>query len=125
MEYILRLLYSLSTWKHIINLGLAILGVMLIGYEMVCYVTLLCQIIMICVHYRITLNMGIRTILGSRDLILFVLLPLLVIPVALFMYHNNTIRWGCIVTCVMVVGILLIIKREDIKMLVTRYIVSS
>ena len=109
----------------IINLGLAILGVMLIGYEMVCYVTLLCQIIMICVHYRITLNMGIRTILGSRDLILFVLLPLLVIPVALFMYHNNTIRWGCIVTCVMVVGILLIIKREDIKMLVTRYIVSS
>ena len=102
----------------LLNVVLNILGVKLWGYRMVAYSTLICQLILVSMHYLFTTNMRIRDLLPPKELILALLSALLMIPVAFLLYQNNTIRYIFIFVLVVAVSVVFYIKRESIRILI-------
>lgn len=109
----------------VVNIVLDVAGVKLFGYRAVCYATLLCQILLVTLHFMCTRKMEIEKILPLRDVITFVAASVVLIPIALLLYQNNVVRWGIIGALVVAVGIVAGVKRREIMGIVKRFGKSS
>lgn len=96
-----------------LNVGLNIIGVKLWGYQMVAYATLICQLLLVTLHYLFTKKLGVREILLPRTLMASVLFSLLMIPAAFLLYQNNAVRYTVIGLLIILSGVALWIRRED------------
>lgn len=101
-----------------LNLILATLGALLWGYIAACYATVLCQIFLVGLHYRITVKMGVRSILPLRDLMIVIVASLMLIPLMLLLYQADAAR--LIIVVVLSVSVLstAFIYRKKIKGLI-------
>lgn len=98
----------------VINIALDIVGVKIWGYRAVCYATLICQILLVLAHYFCTKKMEVEKILSLRDLCFFIIVSVILIPIALILYQSNVIRWGLIGIIVVAASIIAIVKRQEI-----------
>lgn len=98
----------------IINILLDIIGVKIWGYRAVCYVTLLCQILLVSIHFFCTKKMKIDRILPLRDICIYIISSVFLIPIALVLYQSNVIRWGLMGVIFLSIGIVVLIKHEKI-----------
>lgn len=105
----------------VINIVLDIAGVWIWGYRAVCYATLLCQILLVVVHYFCTIKMGIEKLLPIRDLCYYIILSIILIPVAFLLYQSNLIRWGAICIIFSALTIILYLKRKDVVATVKKF----
>ena len=105
----------------ILNVVLNIVGVKIWDYRAVCYATLICQLILIGLHYLFTLRLGIRELLPVKKMMLSLAVSLLMIPMGLLLYQNNYIRYIFIMLVTISLIICVIIKRDGIKKLVFKY----
>ena len=76
-----------------LNIVLDIVGVKLWGYMAVCYTTIVCQILLITLHYIFTMKMSIREMLAAKTVVAAIGASVILIPVALLMYQHNVIRY--------------------------------
>lgn len=104
----------------ILNVLLDIIGVKLWGYRAVCYTTVLCQIILILLHYTFTQKMNIKEILPLKTLVLALLTAVAIIPLSLLLYKSNTIRLITVIVCFVSMLVYIIIKKEKIIMLLKK-----
>ena len=104
----------------VVNIGANILGVLLWDYRAVCYVTVVCNILAILIHYRCAYKMNVKVLLKPADLAMFISASLLLIPVSLILYRFFTLR--IIVSVVAILAVLVVAwdKRERILGLVKR-----
>ena len=104
-----------------LNIALDIIGVKLWDYRAVCYATVLCQIILIVMHYFVAGKMSIRETLTPRTLTLSIAASLALIPVSFLMYRSDAIRYALIVV-IAAAGVYMAVRyRETIKKLVRRF----
>ena len=111
----------LTSIVAVINIGLDIVGVLMWGYRAACYVTVFCQILLIMMHYIITIKMDISKILPAKDLAAELLVSVILIPVSLIFYRFTVIRWGFIMVLILCSGIAAVTKRQEILGFVKRY----
>ncbi len=104
----------------VLNVLLNILGVSLFGYQAVCYTTVICQIILIALHYIVTQSMNVKSIISPKTLILSLFGTVLLIPIALLLYQNNIIRLCVIVLVFVSVVVVLILKRKFIMQIISK-----
>ena len=104
----------------VLNVLLNILGVKLWGYRMVAYSTLICQLLLVAMHYMFTKKMGVQDILPPKSLIVSLFSALLMIPVAFLLYQNSTVRYVFICMLAVAACVALIIKREAVKLLIQK-----
>lgn len=105
----------------VINIGLDIVGVLLWGYRAACYVTVLCQLLLIVMHYVITIKMDIDKMLPVKDLAVELLASVILIPVSLILYQFTAVRWGFIMMLILCVGIAVGMKRREILKFIKGY----
>ena len=104
----------------VLNIFLGIIGVKLIGYQAVCYTTVICQLFLITLHYCAVLKMGIRKLLPLKSMLIPLVVSLSFIPIAFMLYRLDTIRYICMVLIFILAGIGVANKRQKIgKMLYT------
>lgn len=96
----------------VVNIVLNIVGVLLWDYRAVCYVTVACTVLSVLIHYRYTKRMNIREMIRPSDLAQFMLAALLMIPVALLLYLNFTVRIVFIALLLVLALILAYVKRK-------------
>ena len=111
----------LTSIVTVVNIVLDILGVSIWGYQAACYVTALCQILLISLHYVFTLKMDVKNVMSLKSIVLCLIACLLLIPFNLLLYQNSAIRWTLIGLIAILVTIWLIIKREQIIYIIKRY----
>ena len=99
----------------ILNILLNICGVKLWDYRAVCYVTVICQIAALLLHYRFSGKMGIRDIIKPIDLIMYIILSIALIPISLLLYLNLAVRVVCIAVLVFSAIVLIILNRTKIR----------
>lgn len=104
----------------VINVILDILGVKLFGYQAVCYVTVICQVLLVGLHYCVTKSMGNDKIISLKTLIFTLVTTIMLIPIALFMYQSNIIRGALFAIEVLIIITMIIIKRKDIMLIVKK-----
>ena len=104
----------------VLNVGLDILGVYLFGYMAVCYTTVLCQLLLCLLHYRITMKMEIQEILSVKTFVAALIATLALIPIALLLYQSTIVRYLVIALCFVAVVALAIYKKEEIKKLIQK-----
>ncbi|MBR0143800.1 MAG: lipopolysaccharide biosynthesis protein [Clostridia bacterium] len=80
-----------------LNVGLDIVGVHFFGYQAVCYATVLCQILLIVLHYVFTKKYGIKEILQVGTLGSVLAAALALIPFSFLIYTNTAVRVGAII----------------------------
>lgn len=95
-----------------INIAGDIVGVMLWGYQAACYVTVLCQLILIALHYFAIRKIGMEKIVAIKDLIYVLMISLLLIPISLVLYQAFVIRCSFIVVVFIAACIGIIFKRK-------------
>lgn len=105
----------------VINIGLDIVGVLLWGYRAACYVTVLCQLLLIVMHYIITIKMGIGKMLPVKDLAMELLVSIILIPVSLILYQFTAVRWGFIMMLILCAGIAGVKKHREILRFIKGY----
>lgn len=98
----------------VLNVILNVLGVKLWGYRAVCYTTVFCQIILISLHYRITVRMGIKELLPVKHLLIALVASVALIPIALLLYQSMLIRYICIGACFIAMAVILCVKKKEI-----------
>lgn len=97
----------------VLNVALNIIGIKIIGYKAVCYATVICQIVLIFLHYYITMKMDICKLLPAKDLLYILFVSMSFIPIALLIYNTNGIRYAGI--CLIVIFLIVcILKNRDI-----------
>ncbi len=104
----------------ILNVILNIIGVRLFGYMAVCYTTVLCQIILVLLHYYVTRSMEIRKMISVRTLASALLAMLLLIPIGLLLYQSNPIRYAVFGLCIVAVILIAIYKRNELKTVIRK-----
>lgn len=104
-----------------LNVGLNIVGVKFWGYRAVCYATVLCQLILIALHYCLTIKMGVRKQISVKGLLLPVGVSLAMVPFALLIYQNDLVRYVCIGILAVCVGAGMLIKRKELIGLIRRF----
>lgn len=97
-----------------INIGLDIIGVKIWGYRAVCYATLLCQILLICIHYICTKRMGIELILPKQKLLIYLFSSIVLIPISFALYRDSIIRLGFIIVIGIMLTVFLLINRKKL-----------
>ena len=105
----------------VINIGLDIVGVLLWGYRAACYVTVLCQLLLIVMHYIITIKMGIGKMLPVKDLAMELLVSIILILVSLILYQFTAVRWGFIMMLILCAGIAGVKKHREILRFIKGY----
>ena len=99
----------------VINIIFDIIAVKIWGYLAVCYVTMLCQLLLIGLHYRATKRMKVQDILPRNRLLSVLCISIALIPISFLLYKNNIVRY---IFAVAVAGIIVtvgLIKRRQIK----------
>ena len=104
----------------VINIFLDIIGVNIWGYRAVCYATLVCQVLLVSAHYFFTRKMGVAKILPFRDLCLFTIASIILIPVAFILYQGNIIRWGIIGAIAIALVMVVLVKRKEIMIILKK-----
>lgn len=105
----------------VINIVLDIICVMQWGYRAACYVTVFCQILLITMHYIMTMKMNIQKILSLRDLAAEILVSAALIPLALIFYQAAAVRWGVIIGILILISVIAIVKRKKIIGFLKKY----
>lgn len=105
----------------VLNIGLDIIGVKIWGYRTVAYATLICQMLLVALHYIFTKRMGVRDFLPLKSLISCVLASLLIIPTAFLLYQSSTVRYIVICLLAITTCAALIVKREEVKTIIQRF----
>lgn len=98
----------------VLNVMLNILGVKLWGYQAVCYTTVFCQILLVGLHYMVTLGMGIKELLPFKQLILALCATVALIPVTLLLYQSERIRYISIAACCILGSYIIIRYRKEL-----------
>ena len=98
-----------------LNVALDIIGVRLWGYQAACYATVLCQIILIILHAIATRKLGAGKLIPVRDLLIFIGITMLMVPLGLLLYQRNMIRYIFVGVVLAAVIVLIIVKRKTIK----------
>ena len=98
----------------VINVALDIIGVKIWDYRAVCYATLLCQILLVSIHYVCTRKMEVEKILAKKDLVLYSAAAIALIPISLLLYQNNTVRWVFIAVIMAAVLGVAVWKRKEL-----------
>lgn len=109
----------------IINIALDIIGVKLFGYRAASYVTLLCQVLLVMIHFMCTRKMEIDKILSLRDLLIYIVISAALIPLALLLYQSNIVRWGIVGLLVIGVGIFAVLKHKIIISVIKNFSKSN
>ena len=104
-----------------LNIVLDIIGVKLWGYRAVCYATVLCQVLLIVLHYIVAQRMGIQNTLSVKTLIASLCFTLLLIPISLLLYQSNTVRYTFIVVIIVVALTLIIAKKDHVMSIIRKY----
>lgn len=104
----------------VINVIGDIVGVLIFGYQAACYVTVICQILLIFIHYIATKDMEISKILSAKNVTGILLVSLGSIPISLMLYQNNWIRFFFIIVMALAVCISGIVKRREIKQYINK-----
>ena len=105
----------------ILNVGLDILGVKVFGYIAVCYATVICQIILIILHYNFTKKMKAGEILTVKTLVATLVSAVILIPMALLLYTNSIMRYIFIGLMAVSVLSLIFINRHKIVDLIRKF----
>lgn len=102
----------------VINIFGDILAVKVFGYQGACYVTVLCQLVLISLHYIASRQFGIEELLPIKQLILVLCVSLLLIPLSLLLYQRTKIR--LVVICVLTVSVccLLYLRKNTLVMMI-------
>lgn len=98
----------------LINLTLDFIFVRIFGYLAASYVTALCYIILIVMHFCMTRAINRTDIFPTRDVIGVILSALFMIPLSLILYRNVYIRWGVVFLLAMLFLILIFLERKVI-----------
>ena len=96
----------------VLNIILDVVGVKLWGYRAVCYATVICQLLLIILHYIVAQKMDIQNTLTVKTLVSSLGFSLLLIPISLILYQSNSVRY-IFVAVIAVVGITLIVAKKD------------
>ena len=106
----------------VINVLLNIAGVYLWDYRAVCYVTVVCNVTAVLIHYFFTGKMSIREMIIPRDLALFLGTSLTMIPVMLLLYQNDVVRYVVIAVVFTAVITAVIVKRKLVIKVVKKHL---
>lgn len=104
----------------VLNVILDIIGVKLFGYRAVCYATVFCQVLLIILHYIVTLKMDIQQILSVHTMAAVLAVALLLIPFCLLIYKNDIVRYALITLLAVLVVVNGYMKWKDLEALVQR-----
>ncbi|MCB6994509.1 oligosaccharide flippase family protein [bacterium 210820-DFI.6.37] len=104
-----------------LNVILNILGVKLLGYRAVCYTTVICQLILIGLHYFVTQKMEIRSLLPIKKMIVALCITVIIIPIMLGLYQSNLIRYICILLAIIAGTIILILKHKELIIFIRKF----
>ena len=104
----------------VLNIGLDIMGVNLFGYRAVCYATVICQVLLVVLHYLFTRKYDIQKILPFRIMVSILLVSIVLIPISLLIYTRNTIRFATIIIITIVLFIVLFLNRNKIFRLIDK-----
>jgi len=98
----------------VLNVGLNIIGVKLFGYQAVCYTTIICQIILIMMHYKVTISMGIKDILDFKTVVSVLVAAVGIVPVMLLLYQKNMVRYISVVIIAIIIIVIMVRKKKEI-----------
>lgn len=98
----------------VINIILNVLGIQFIGYKAVCYATVLSHLMLIILHYCLTLKMDIQELLPIKNLMMVIITSLLFIPYSIVIYKFSYIRYIFLILIIIFSVGFLIIKRNDL-----------
>lgn len=104
----------------VVNIVLDVLGVKIWGYRAVCYTTVLCQILLIFIHYRLVQSLEAESNISKKTLFFSLAASLTLIPISLLLYQRNMIRYIFFAVVVGILVCILIIKRKECMILVRR-----
>lgn len=102
----------------VLNVALDIIGVRLFGYRAVCYATVMCQVLLITMHYIVTKKLSIGKILPVSTLAGVLFSSIALIPISLLIYTNKTVRYGTIILLTVIVFTMVVINYNRIKLLI-------
>lgn len=105
----------------IFNVAGDVIGVMLFGYQAACYVTVICQLILVCMHYIVTRKMEVTKILSVRNMLLILGVSVGFIPVSLLMYQNMWVRFSFIVFIIIAFLVTIVIKRDALRRMLKKF----
>lgn len=105
----------------ITNVILDIIGVKIWGYRTVCYATLICQVLLVCIHYQCTKKMDIEKMLTRTDMFIFITVLISLIPLSLLFYSSDILRWLLIGILVIVFCTVIIVKRKQIHVIARQF----
>ena len=111
----------LTAIASVVNLVLAIIGVKMFDYRAVSFAMVISNILLILLHYHITISMNIREILPFRDVLAVLLVSLILIGISYPMYRNNLLRVGLLCFCFIAVLIVGFAKRRVIFKLMQEF----
>ncbi len=103
------------------NILLNICGVSLWDYRAVCYVTVVCQITTVLLHYWFSRKMGIREIIKPIDLLIFIIICVMLIPMSLLLYLRTSIRVVCIVVFALSTIVAAFLNRNKVNSFIQRF----
>ena len=111
----------LTSIAAVINIAGDIAGVKLFGYQAACYVTVICQIMLIALHYIAVRKININAIIPLKDLCLMLAASLTFIPFFLLLYRSDAVRLGVIIVLFAAVCVLFIAKRRELINILKKY----
>lgn len=105
----------------VLNFVFNIIGVKYWGYKMVAYSTLICQLILVLLHYIFSRKFGVRDIIPPKRLLAIILVSLILIPIAFLLYQNNIIRFAIVGLILIVILVLFMLNKDKVVSLIKRF----
>lgn len=105
----------------VINIAGDIVGVTLFGYRAACYVTVVCQLLLIALHYAAVRRMNADGVIRLRDMCVILAVSLTFIPFFLFLYRSDIIRLSFVGILFTAVSAVMIVKRKAVAAVVKKY----
>lgn len=111
----------LTSIVAVINIIGDIIGVLSFNYQAVCYVTVICQLFLIIMHYVTTRKLNVDKMLSVKDLTAMIGISLLFIPFSLALYQIQLIRLGFITALIVITCFIAIAKRRELTQLIKKF----
>lgn len=105
----------------VLNVVLDIIGVQIWGYHMVCYATVVCQILLVFLHAWATKGMDSETILPLKLVATVIGAVILTIAIPLILYQNSILRFEVIGLLITAFCGVVISQRDRIKMAIQSF----
>lgn len=107
------------------NIAMDLLGIKLIGYITVTYVTVLGYILLLILHMIVSKKLGYQQYLSVKFILLTSGIAILIIVMGLFLYSHTMLRYVTVVAMVIAIIIALIIKRKFVKAFIKRMLLNK